>query len=48
MPAQQGCRLDEEGPETLAGEQLCKTGQDRSVRGLQHRSVAWRRRTATS
>ena len=29
--AQQSCRLDEELPETLAGEQSCERGQHRSV-----------------
>ena len=39
VPAQQGCRLDEEASETLAGEQSCESGQHRPVGWLQHRSV---------
>ena len=39
MPAQQGCRLDEEAPETLAGEQSCESGQDRPIRRLERRSM---------
>jgi hypothetical protein len=39
MPAQQGCRLNEEAPETLAEEQSRQPSQHRSVGGLQYRSV---------
>src|SRR5487761_726841 len=39
VPTQQGCRLDEEAPETLAGEQSCEPRQHRSIRRLQRRSV---------
>lgn len=39
MPTQQGCRLDEEAPESPAGEQRCEPHQNRSVGRLQCRSV---------
>ena len=39
MPAQQGCRLDEEVLETLAGEQSCQSRQQRSVCRLERRSL---------
>ena len=39
MPAQQGRRLDEEVPETLAGEQSCEPRQHRSICRLQRRPV---------
>ena len=39
VPAQQGLWLDEEAPETLAGEQSCQPGQDCPVGRLQRRSV---------
>ena len=39
VPAQQGRRLDEEVPVTLAGEQSCQPGQHRPARRLQHRPV---------
>ena len=39
MPTQQGCRLDEEAPETLAGEQPRQPRQHRSICRLQCRSV---------
>ena len=39
VPAQQGCRLDEEVSETLAGEQSCQSRQHRSICWLQHGSV---------
>jgi hypothetical protein len=39
VPAQQGCRLDEEVPTTLAGEQPCERGQHRSIRRLERRSM---------
>ena len=39
MPTQQGCRLDEEVPESPAGEQTCEPRQNRSVGRLQCRSV---------
>ncbi|MHB1787467.1 MAG: hypothetical protein ACYCS7_15290, partial [Acidimicrobiales bacterium] len=39
VPTQQGCRLDEEVPETLAGEQSCQCRQHRSICRLQRRSM---------
>ncbi|MDA8355639.1 MAG: hypothetical protein M0Z95_04925 [Actinomycetota bacterium] len=39
MPTEQGCRLDEEVPVTLAGEQPCERGQHRSIRRFERRSV---------
>ena len=39
VPAQQGCRLDEEASASSAGEQSCEPRQHRSVRRLQRRSV---------
>ena len=39
VPAQQGRRLEEVVPVTLAGEQSCQPGQHRPVRRLQHRPV---------
>ena len=39
VSAQQGLWLDEEVPETLAGEQSCQPAQHRPVGGLQRRSV---------
>ena len=39
VPAQQGCRLDEEAPERLAGEQSCQSGQHRSICRLKRWSV---------
>lgn len=39
VPTQQGCRLDEEVPESPAGEQTCEPRQNRSVGRLQCRSV---------
>jgi len=39
VPAHQGRRLDEEVPVTLAGEQSCQPGQDRSIRRLERRSM---------
>ena len=38
MPIRQGCRLDEEASETLAGEQACEPRQNRPIRLLQRRS----------
>ena len=37
--AQKSCRLDEEVPETLAGEQSCQSGQHRSICWLERRAV---------
>jgi len=39
VPAQQGCRLDEEASASSAGEQSCQSGQHRSIRGLGRWSV---------
>jgi hypothetical protein len=39
VPAPQGCRLNEEAPEMLAGEQSCGSRQHRPVCQLQRRSV---------
>ena len=39
VPAQKGCRLDEEVPVTPAGEQPCERGQHRSIRRFERRSV---------
>lgn len=39
VPAQQGCRLDEEVLETLAGEQSCQARQQRSICRFQRGSV---------
>jgi hypothetical protein len=39
VPAQQGRRLDEEAPETLAGEQSYEPRQHGPVRRLERRSV---------
>ncbi len=39
VPTQLGCRLDEEVPESPAGEQTCEPRQNRSVGRLQCRSV---------
>ena len=39
VPAQEGCRLDEEVRVTLAGEQSCQPGQHRSICRLKRRSV---------
>ena len=39
VPAQQGCWLDEEAPESPAGEQPCEPRQHRSICRLQRRSV---------
>jgi hypothetical protein len=39
VPAQQGCRLDEEAPEALAGEPSCQPGQYGPVGRLECRSV---------
>lgn len=39
VPAQQGCWLDEEASETLAGEQSCQSGQHRSICRLERRAV---------
>ncbi len=39
VPAQQSCRLDEELPDTLAGEQSCQPGQHCSIRRLECRSM---------
>ena len=38
MPTQQRCRLDEQAPESPAGEQSCEPRQNRSVGRLQCRS----------
>ena len=47
-PAQQGCRLDEEMPETLVGEQSCQSGQHCSICRLQRWSVHLASSTAAS
>jgi len=39
VPTQQGCRLDEEVPESPAGKQSCESRQHRSICRLQRRSV---------
>ncbi len=39
VPTQLGCRLDEEVPESPAGEQTCEPRQNRSIRRLQRRPV---------
>ncbi|MHB1988310.1 MAG: hypothetical protein ACYCSF_10055 [Acidimicrobiales bacterium] len=39
MPAQQGCRLDEEASASSAGEQSCQSRQHRSICRLQRGSV---------
>ena len=39
VPAQQGRRLDDEVPETRAGEHPCERGQHRSICRLERRSV---------
>jgi hypothetical protein len=39
VPAQQGCRLDEEVPEAVAGDQSCESRQHRPIRRLERRSV---------
>ncbi|MHB8289153.1 MAG: hypothetical protein ACYDEY_07950 [Acidimicrobiales bacterium] len=39
MPTQQGCQLDEEVPETLAGEQSCESRQHRPIRRCERWSV---------
>ena len=48
VPAEQGCRLDEEASETPTGQESCQAGQDRPVGRLQRGRWTWRRRTATS
>ncbi len=39
MPAQQGCWLNEEAPESSAREQSCEPRQNRPIRRLQRRSL---------
>lgn len=39
VPAQQRCRLDEEAPETVTGEQSCQAGHYCPVGSLKHRTV---------
>ena len=39
VPAQQGCRLDDEVPEAVAGDQSCESRQHRPIRRLERRSV---------
>jgi hypothetical protein len=46
VPAQEGCRLDEEPFDRRAGEQLCQPGEQPA--GRSGGRCIWRRRTATS
>jgi hypothetical protein len=50
VPTQRGCRLDEEVPESPAGEQTCEAWTARTARsaGCSAGRWTWRRRTATS